>query len=634
MSTGETTQPAAGGIPGLRYSEDVQGNKALAFDGQMRPKSILDARGQVVIFPTRPVRQGNIGFNMYDALYAKFFDATDDSARWQYMADSGAQLVRVMYPAFYSTDYTSYVFAAGVPDRDFVDADFRATFLTESDAMFDAALSYRLRLHVGLFWSQESTAAVRSETLATGYISSNTDTAVFMQRFARWFAGRYASHDGLYCYSIGNEWVCQESAISNPQNYPTAAQLGGVFAAVADAIRTVDPSARVTADLTFPVVDVNPTRDTITQAITYLTTLFDGLDYWTLHTYISGSNFVGRNAYQPGVEPAPTNDYGFEALHTICRLFSEAAKAQGKALAIGEIGVHTGEETAPSVTKIRRGLLGCMPYCEYVLIWNVQEASRAPGSGQSTWFIDAGTTRGNAYGTLVASLNKFPALPAVSVGSILAPRSVGPRKCFVCSRTAGTRITLPSFPKMVSPSYAFAAWLRVDAELTAFETICDFRSSTTAGFIVLGSASAATSWYAEFRRSGGNAGSTAGIMPNIPVGTWQHIAVVYTPGSPNNLIDVYLDGCLWATLVNVTPMVAIPDATTLYVGGGGSGSPVSLQDVALMPYASPDDIVRHMCGEVNPNTFLHIRASDGAVQDISRFANALTVGASVVVASA
>lgn len=36
MSTGETTQPAAGGIPGLRYSEDAHGNRSLGFEGQLR----------------------------------------------------------------------------------------------------------------------------------------------------------------------------------------------------------------------------------------------------------------------------------------------------------------------------------------------------------------------------------------------------------------------------------------------------------------------------------------------------------------------------------------------------------------------------------------------------------------------
>lgn len=40
MSAGETTQPAAGGIPGLRYSEDAQGNRSLGFEGVLlAPKS-------------------------------------------------------------------------------------------------------------------------------------------------------------------------------------------------------------------------------------------------------------------------------------------------------------------------------------------------------------------------------------------------------------------------------------------------------------------------------------------------------------------------------------------------------------------------------------------------------------------
>ncbi len=584
----------------------------------------------VVDAPRQPVPPGNIGFNIYDALYAQYFSAPDDAALWQYAKDCGASIVRIMYPAFYSADYTSYVFASGVPNREFVDADFRSTFLTKSDAVFTQAASFGIRLHCTLFWTQDAQAALNGETTATAYTGPTTATAIFMQRFARWFAGRYGTSDALYCYSLGNEWVYQESALSNPSNYPTSTQLASVFSSVVDAIRSVDPAALVTADLVVPPVNVNPTRQTLDNAIECYRRLFASMSYWTLHTYISGSNYVGRNTYQPGVEPSTSNTYGFEAVHSVLRLIADAARADGKYLVIGEIGVHTGEELDTASLKKRRGLVAAAATAAYALVWNVQPSGRAGGSGQTTWFIEPGTDRANTYKSILQALNvsgEELILPGVDA---FGARARGPRQCFTCSRSAGTRITFPSFPKMSSTQYALMLWLRINAALNAFETIVDLRSSTTAGLILLGSAAAETSWYAEFRGASGNAGSTAGIAPNLVVGKWQHLAVVYEPGSPNNVIDTYIDGIPWSSQVNANAMAAIPDATTLYVGGGGSGAPVSLQDVALMPFASPADVLRHMCGEVNPSSYFHLRAGESrGVFDVSRFANALTVGAGV-----
>lgn len=584
--------------------------------------SIVDA-------PRQPVPPGNIGFNMYDSLYAQFFGTPDDTALWQYVKDCGSSIVRVMYPVFYSADYTSYVFASTVPTRDFVDSDFRSTFLTKSDALFATAASFGIRLHCTLFWTQDATAVLNGETTATAYTGPTTATALFMQRFAKWFAGRYGANDTLYCYSFGNEWVYQESALSNPSNYPTSTQLASVFTSVADVIRAVDPAALITADLVVPPVNVNTTRQTLTNAIDCYRRLFASSSYWTLHTYISGSNYVGRNTYQPGVEPATTNTFGFEAVHSVLRIIADAAKAEGKYLVIGEIGVHINEELNTASLKKKRGLVAASQTSAYVLVWNIQTSTRASTSSQETWFIEPGTVRANTYKTLVQSLNTSvdsSVLPGIDVYGAIAR---GPRTCFTCSRSAGTRVTFPSFAKMSAPQYALAFWLRINDTLTAYETIIDLRNSTTAGLIVLGSATAATSWYAEFRSGSGNAGSTTGIAPNLVVGKWQHLAVVYTQGSPNNIIDTYIDGIPWASQINTTSMAAIPDATTLYVGGGSSGSPISLQDVALMPFASPEDIIRHMCGEVNPASYFHLRSGGNSVLDISRFASALTVGASV-----
>lgn len=580
--------------------------------------------------PRRDIPAGNVGFNMYDVLYAQFFGVPNDTALWQYAAECGSRIVRIMYSAFYAVDYTSYVFAAGIPARDYVDSDFRPAFLTKSDSVFNAAHAQGLMLHPTLFWSQNETAIAAGETTATGYAHAATNTAIFMQRFARWFATRYSTHPALYCYSLGNEWVYQESALANPQNYPTVAQLGTVFASVSAAIHEIDPGAQVTADLTIPPVNVNVTRQTLDNAIDCYRVAFRGLDFWTLHTYISGSNYVGRNTYQAGVEPAPSNPYGFEALHTPIRLVAEAAAADGKFLVIGEIGVHTGEEANTAAVKKRRGLLGCTPYARYVMIWNVQPASRAD-SPQSTWFIEPGTTRANTFKAIVQELNKARGPAEVETSSLSGHRQSGPRFCFTSSRALETKVSLTSFPKMASTRYGFAMWLRVNAALTAFEMIADFRNGTaTAGVVVLGS-SIPGSWYAEFRRVGGNAGSTADKAPAITVGKWMHLGVVYTPGT-QNIIDMYINGVHWSAQVNANALVAIPDATTLYIGGGsgGNGSPLSFQDVALFPSAGPAEIVRHMTGEVLPDSFFHIRAgASGGIADVSRFASSLTVGAAV-----
>jgi hypothetical protein len=440
-----------------------------------------------------------------------------------------------------------------------------------------------------------------------------------MQRFARWFARRYDSRKSMYMYSIGNEYKFSELIAG----FSPAAQVGAVVASVTAAIREVNPTANTTADLSGPAVSVNRTRLQTKELIAAYSKIFQGCSHWCVHIY-STNGSVGNTAAAGGTAPAAGNTYGFEAAEALLSAFAAEAAAQGKRLVCGEFGVDSAEGSTDQ--RIQRVIRAVRNSCDYGLIWNVQHVANDQPN-QVVWTIQPGTARGDLFASQVTSANAVRALLQVpkSPASPSCFPPARPEYMFSVSNGAAGRIAFPVPADTVAGSFGLMAWVKWGAAFNAFETLIDMRGSTTSGFVILGDSVPGTGWFIELRDGTGNAGNTAGVSPLAVVGETVHIAITFS--AVDRHLRVFINGALWTTSVTARTMASVPAATTVFIGGNVAAQ---MQDVALVPYPSQADILRHASGQVLEGSAYHVRASAGGITDVSGRKTALTIGGSVL----
>lgn len=97
-------------------------------------------------------------------------------------------------------------------------------------------------------------------------------------------------------------------------------------------------------------------------------------------------------------------------------------------------------------------------------------------------------------------------------------------------------------------------------------------------------------------------------------------------------IQIWLNGIYWQTKTANSLPDSIPNGTTIRLFGETNGSPVEMQDFALLPFANNFDIWRHMNGEVLPNSMFHIRTNDyGVIHDASSNKYPVTVASGITI---
>ena len=577
-----------------------------------------------------------MGFNYYSLVYEILQSvaniATNRPLQLAYIRDAGGNMVRIGLPCFSSAQYLSLVHSTVSMPTTVSDSNLRSTYIAALDTAFDAAASYGLKLHISDSWNQSYLPIALGETLATGYINTTTKTAVYMKSAAEWLFRRYANHAAFGVYSIGNEWQTDDTGTTKP----TPAQLGAFFTFIASACRVIDPSKIVTADLVPPGQVATKSRILPEVAAVRYGLLYAGLDAWCLHFFSDDYDYVGRNENETAAYPnAYTNTLGFEGMMSLVECYSAMASAQGKPLLCGELGVSTSHEADGTFTKKRRVMKAASTFCEYSLWWNVQDSVQAVPP-QDVWFIAPSTTRGDTFTALALEANnsRMPKL-RIAGGTKALRAQIRPSTCMTSTRTAGAICSVPAVAFQSATNYALLFWVRLNSTLNSYEAFVDFRgASNFNGLVALGDSTAATNYYVEFRAAAGGAGNNAAQLPDPALGDWHHVAVMYGPVIGANTITTWLNGLYWKTLAATGTLGAIPNPTTIEFLGSTSGAPVSMQDIALCPYVSAEDVYAHMRGEYLRQSLLHIRAlPNGTIVDIGPSALAVTVGAGVTVES-
>lgn len=600
----------------------------------------LGGGSSVNLTPTSRQRIANlgakpVGFNYYSLVYEALLGIANNStnrvSQLAYIQSTGANIIRIALPCFSAAEYLSRVHSTTTMPATMTDENLRASYIATLDAAFDQVAALGLKLHISDFWIQSTLPTALGETVGTAYSSTSTLTVVYMKSAAEWLIKRYGKHPAFGVYSIGNEWITDASGVSAP----TPVQLGNVFSLISDTIHNVNQSIPVTADISGLGSNVLKTRLTPEQHAVDLRILFAKLDALCIHLYNENFNFVGRIAADNASFPnTNATTLGYEGAASIIEAYASIADAMDKPLILGEFGVSTANESDALSFKKRKFLRAITPFAAYAMWWNVQDSVVASTSGQATWQIQPSTTRGNTFSALTLEANNSkPKIRRIAGATKALRESIRPTNCLTTTRTVGAVCSVTSTATQSTSNLAFACWLRLNATLTAFESLVDFRgASNFNGFVLIGDSVAATSVYGEFRAAAGGAGNTSGSLPNLVVGEWNHIAITWEALNASTAITIWVNGLFWKTLSTSGTFGPIPAATVLEILGSTSGCPISMQDVTLCPSMSSEDVWSHMRGELLPHAVLHIRAlPNGNILDLGPNKLSVTIGSGVTV---
>lgn len=574
-----------------------------------------------------------IGFN-YFSLLLDLLNGVPQSTvanNLAYVASTGANMVRVAYPVVVNGDY-SKVFD-GTPPLFVTEQSFKPSFISAVEAMFALCEAAGVKLYVCMFWWQTALPAIYGETVVSA-CSPASSSYRHMQSHAQWFARKYRSR--VAAYSIGNEWDMGDGTTA-----PTAATLALCIGGVASAIRAVDADHVITADMHGPrATTLALNRESPEDYLIRMRTIFAELDAWCIHLYANDSGYVGRST-QDGANVGATasNLLGFEATEAVLSALRGEADKQGVELIIGEFGVPTDVEPDSSSLKSLVFARQVAKWAHLGMWWNVQNQAVA-GANQTKWFIEPGTTRWDKFSAVtqvyqgVAGPTAFPKRGGFGDGNKIA---LAPGAWVRHVKNTQGRISFVSDANMAAGStMVVLMWLKLSSSLEASEIIAWLTNGSTNGVSVLAQTTPANAVYASWFDASGANGNTVDYVPPLQTNRPYHLVLSFQNNvSAGNLIDVWVDGVLFRTgKPQRSGMVPPVDGQTCWVGGNTSiGANVLMQDFCIAPYASPEDIYRHMAGEVLPQAEIHIRAGEGGVVDASRRARPLTVGTSVLAIS-
>lgn len=577
-----------------------------------------------------------IGFNSYELLYQYLLDSTYAyQAVISYIRACGADLARIMFPVVREQEYLERVFVNGIPDRDFVDSDFRTTFLTRTTQVFDACSSSNLKLLLCFNWAIGAVPSLYGETAITS-IDGSSRTFKFVSRFARWTAQTFGNHPAIVAYSFINEPVYDVAGVTNA----TPAKYAEFFSGLIRTVRAEAPRWISTTDIVPFTLNTSWTRPNFETEIDNLTTLWSTVDAVGVHVYGYGPSQVGMSyignfgVTTAAYGPATTNNLGFEGLESFLSAMKAIADGLGKPLWITETGVPIDVEANTSNFRRAKLLATCVRYAQVTLVWNTANVA-APIANQVVWQIRPGQPLATTYQNTILPLNKarislIPVGKGGGLPALLARKR--PSYCFTSTRAAGATVRFSSIAAHTTSTQAVMFWLRRNAAMTNFENFLSVRGAgNLSGFVALaGSVAATDSDYIDFRAAAGSAIATASRLPRRPDNEWIHYAYVLRTVNEVAGVELWLDGLFYGTIACNNTYVGIPAGITGYCGGNSAGTPVSMQDITFCADATPEDIWAHMEGVVLPQATLHLRASGAGVLDLSRNAVAVTVGAGVI----
>ena len=558
-------------------------------------RPVLESAGRHPRLKFADLGAAPIGFNCYSQLYMNLLGsrtAAQMDTLFNYIAGTGAKLVRIMFPAFSGAELTTLVHPSN-PVLPITDASFRASWLTASDLVFNRAAAAGLKVVACLFWAPNAVPTMVGGTYPAAYASTTSTTAEYMASFARWFAGRYKDHAAMGMYSFGNEYPWADDGVA----HPTASQLGAVFQKVGDAVRDVDTTHLTMVDLPGVYQGTLPTRMSVQTYIDRVRTICAGVDVWGSHFYIS-TGLTGRKSNDGAAFTAgAANGLGYEDLDVLVSEVNAAAEAAGKLLFIGEFGVANNEETDTLTVVKERAVRAVGENCLGGMLWDVNFAAGA-AANQAIWLIEPTSARATAFSSVVTAFNRSnrAALPTDTKGAASgeAKRVNKPDTSEVTTftRAATGRGTFRATPDMSGQTLSVAFWLRADAALNAFERVVTLQNNgaTTSGVAILADGAGAE-LYADWRGPTAGAGNTIGTLPAIVVGEWNHYVFLRRMVNGQMAHEVWFNGHCWRSAVVTATYAGVPAGALCSVGGGAtSGAPVSMAGFTVAGDLSVDEI--------------------------------------------
>lgn len=587
-----------------------------------------------------------IGFNYYSLMNEQINGASNIAtirpANLSYIKSTGANLVRVAFAPFSAAEYLTRVHNTATMPLSVSDDNLLESFKLACDTAMDSLRSYGLKAVACVLWGQDHIPSAFGETNVVAYGNLQSKTSVYARSFVRWFCKRYFSHPSFSMLSLGNEYVTDDSGVTQP----TPSQLSAWFSSVSSEAKSIDSLTVVTADIASPPVSLVRTKDTVEVIVARMREVFSGLDCYNIHMYGDNYAFTGHQSAEIGdVSNIYYSTLGYEGVESLMRCYRDMADADGKPLIVGEFGVSEVNEKSDQTDatwfnsrKKQRMFKAIVNYSDCALVWNVQDTVQASFAGdQSNWCIDVNgaTKRADQFKSLAVGFNSCK-LNSRNTGGGLSGRrrSKAPVVSAQCKdRTAGSNLKFVSTSAHASSSgYSVATWVRLDSTLNNAETIFDFRGSgNLSGFLVLALLQAsAKSFYSDSRYASGSAGNTNNILPDFNVGEWNHVVInmsgMVINGVQKYFNEVYVNGIYWQSISATAFPASIPVGTTCYaLGNSANGVPMRIQDFCVTAgRMTNEDLWTHMNGVVSHKSLLHIRAfDDGVIMDISKNAVSL-----------
>ena len=587
-----------------------------------------------------------VGFNYYSLMNEQINGASNiptiRQANLEYIKSTGANLVRVAFAPFSAAEYLTRVHNSVTMPLSVSDDNLRESFKLACDTAMNSLGSYGLKAVACVLWGQDHIPSVFSETNVAAYGDLQSKTSVYARSFVHWFCKRYFGHPAFSILSFGNEYVTDDSGVTQP----TPAQLSAWFSSMSLEAKSIDSLTVATADISSPPISLVRTKDNIEVIVERMRELFSGLDCYNIHMYGDNYAFTGHQTAEIGdVNNIYYSTLGYEGVESLMRCYRDMADADGKPIIVGEFGVSEVNEKSDQTDatwfnsrKKQRMFKAVVNYSDCALVWNVQDTVQASFAGdQSNWCIDVNgaTKRAEQFKSLAIGFNSCR-LNSRGVGGGLTgrKRSKAPTVSAQCKdRTAGSNLKLVSTAAHASSSgYSVATWFRLDSALNNAETIFDFRGvGNLSGFLVLALLQAnAKSFYSDSRYASGSAGNTNNTIPDLNLGEWNHITInmcgMVINGVPKYFNELYVNGIYWQSIAATALPASIPAGTTCYVlGNAANGVPMRIQDFCVTAgRMTNEDIWTHMNGVVPHKSLLHIRAfDDGVIMDISKNAVSL-----------
>lgn len=584
------------------------------------------------------------GFNYYSLIMEVLWGQSGQrSSNLNYIASTGANLVRIALGGFSASDYITKVHNSGSMPRLVSDSNLNPTYVAACDSAMDALSSRGLKAIVCGPWSQDAIPTAFGLSNASEYASTSSSTSLYVKSFVQWWATRYKKHPAYAIHSIFNEPVVDESGVSNP----TSSQLGTWLSFVASSARLIKSDLLVTTDLTSPATNLLNTREGIEEVVARYRVIFSGLDVYNLHIYGDAYGWVGHNSTDYGLMPnIYYSNAGYEGASALAQAYVDMARADGKPLIFGEFGVSTSNEAddplgenAAFVNNRKKWRLSkaLVPRADVSLVWNVQQVTGSP-SNQDTWLIDpvARPTRASQFAAIASAFNNSkptytPAGCALSARRALVRPTVSMR----CNnRSSGYNIKLTTTSGYSSSvGYSVAFWMNLSTTLNNAEIIFDLRGTgNVSGLVGLANlVSGARGFYTDGRYASGSSGATYSALPDLNIGEWNHFAIMHNSivinGTTIYRSEIWINGLYWLTVSAPAAPGSIPSGVVVYpFGNSSNGVPLRMQDFSLFKTMTAEDVWGHIRGDIHPQALIHIRAFDnGDILDMSKNSASLTI---------